>query len=361
MFAGQECFEHHRKRGREEDYADISVGGTLGFTEHRSKRIQSLPLRTSPTSKRWAEPPNFPPSNPMFAMPGPPRTMTPISSDAEEPALEEHVWADEPELIPQKSSTVTVSEISDGDMDMMDTSEPVGSGPGNPTAPNNTGRIPTPIHCSFAAQVRGNSWNDACVTLRRGPTLATTPEEPNAMAFNSNGAVDITGQNATMTDRESVPRFLDGAAATAEVMSDWNMVQHRRLPSPISECGGEDSLGSPGMVLDSSPQRGGRLSQVTHQHPLLAGLPPRASSAMEGGQFARNGSPGRDSQNSNAMDVESPATPSPKKGHTRSRHTLNSWTALQPGMTRSFSIGYRADCEKCQKKVPGHFNHIIIS
>ncbi len=28
---------------------------------------------------------------------------------------------------------------------------------------------------------------------------------------------------------------------------------------------------------------------------------------------------------------------------------------------KSFSIGYRADCEKCRNRVPGHFNHIIVS
>ncbi|CCF47106.1 hypothetical protein CH063_15626 [Colletotrichum higginsianum] len=65
-----------------------------------------------------------------------------------------------------------------------------------------------------------------------------------------------------------------------------------------------------------------------------------------------------------AMPTETtsaPATPSPgRKGHIRSRHTVNSWT-WQPGMKKSLSIGYRADCEKCRLKVPGHFNHIIVS
>jgi hypothetical protein len=30
-------------------------------------------------------------------------------------------------------------------------------------------------------------------------------------------------------------------------------------------------------------------------------------------------------------------------------------------MKKSFSMGFRADCDKCRAKVPGHFNHIIIS
>lgn len=60
-------------------------------------------------------------------------------------------------------------------------------------------------------------------------------------------------------------------------------------------------------------------------------------------------------------DGADPETPSPhRKGHQRNMHTVNTWT-WQPGMKRSFSIGYRADCDKCRDKVPGHFNHIIIS
>lgn len=67
------------------------------------------------------------------------------------------------------------------------------------------------------------------------------------------------------------------------------------------------------------------------------------------------------------VDVErhdgSPETP--RKGHTRSKHSLRPWTGPggDPGeggmMKRSFTMGYRSDCEKCRLKVPGHFSHII--
>jgi len=43
--------EWQRKRVRDDDYADIATGGTLGFTEHRSVRPPPfilLPLRASP-------------------------------------------------------------------------------------------------------------------------------------------------------------------------------------------------------------------------------------------------------------------------------------------------------------------------
>ncbi|KAL2127184.1 hypothetical protein VTI74DRAFT_11193 [Chaetomium olivicolor] len=338
MFSEPQPHEHHRKRHREEDTEILE--GPVGFTEHRNKRLHSLPLRTSPHSKRWIDPQTFPLSTSTFPGPAPSHIITP-----EEPIPEQHMWADEPELI-------SGNQPGTMDLDMMDMSEPnygqdQTTTEGQLNMPSATGRIPTPIHCSFAAQVRGNSWIGGSMTP--GDVLATTPEEPNASAFNTNGLVDLASQQLYRPP-------------AAQVMADWSMVQeNRRLPSPISECGAEDGVDGPPMALGTSPQFGGHLNHLTHEHPLLAGLPPRAASAFEG-RTAREGTPLSESHGGgNAMDVESPATPSLKKGHTRSKHTLNTWTALQPGMKRSFSIGYRADCDKCRNKVPGHFNHIIIS
>ncbi|TAQ90580.1 hypothetical protein B7494_g1116 [Chlorociboria aeruginascens] len=69
------------------------------------------------------------------------------------------------------------------------------------------------------------------------------------------------------------------------------------------------------------------------------------------------------------MEIESPSPISPdretptKKGHYRSKHSLRAWTGgsgeAMPGMKRTFSMGYRADCEKCRLKIPGHYSHII--
>ncbi|KAK3991497.1 hypothetical protein QBC44DRAFT_236869 [Cladorrhinum sp. PSN332] len=339
-----------RKRGREEEFADISPGGTLGFTEHRSKRIQSLPLRTSPNSMRWPEPPRLPAQAPSFPpMHQQPRTITPGSSDSEDVVIEHCGWADEPELISQGPSS---GMMVDCDMDMMDTSEPVPAqndshnflAPGRfqnePTGTSVSGRIPTPIHCTFASQIRGSNWNETHALPMQHIALATTPEEPTALAFCNNGMADMP--------------VYEQRVANPQAVVDWSMVhvQNRPFPSPISESSKEDS---PGMIVNSTPSaqnQGNHLSHLTHQHPLIAGLPHREAT------------PGADSPNGDGdgmMEVESPGTPSPKRGHTRSRHTVNSWTTLQPGMKRSFSIGYRSDCEKCRMKVPGHFNHIIIS
>lgn len=51
----------------------------------------------------------------------------------------------------------------------------------------------------------------------------------------------------------------------------------------------------------------------------------------------------------------------PKRGHVRSKHSLRNWTGFSPeaGGVRKFSMGYKADCDKCRNRVPGHFSHII--
>jgi len=71
------------------------------------------------------------------------------------------------------------------------------------------------------------------------------------------------------------------------------------------------------------------------------------------------------------MEVETPnqqeqGKETPKKGHSRSKHSLRNWSGFggelngnAGGMKKSFSMGYRNDCEKCRMKVPGHFSHII--
>lgn len=194
------------------------------------------------------------------------------------------------------------------------------------------GRMPTPIQPSFAAQVRGQQGEWA------GPGPAVT---------SLNGVVNMGHHGTGFSDDQCVPR-------TMATEADWHSLQNnRRLPSPISE--GEDSvvcnqaMNSPGMVLDNNFQNqlSTRLenSSLSSPHAMEH---PNAMMDVESSPKATETS-------------EDPTTPSPgRRGHIRSRHTINNWT-WQPGMKKSLSIGYRADCEKCRLKVPGHFNHIIIS
>lgn len=338
------------------------------------KRLQSLPFRTSPASKRLSFPPAFNngslSNNTSFNTPQPPHTITPNDSDSEDankfnmlheaaapfmapgavptPQTADAAFTHAPEMVDEY-------RMNDVDMDMdMDGADSgsgmhaggaihLGPGPSQPdlVQPGSiTSRMPTPIQPSFAAQVRGNNWGGAAGNLMHSSAFSHPPPD------------------------RSIPRSLDHHA-----MADWNLVQNRRLPSPISESGGEE-LGSPRMVLDTQ---------------LRQGMPPRAASAMDfsapprtpsalstfsdvtgdsssgsGSNYSGNTFSTDSCSGANAMDIEPPVAPSPKKGHARSRHVLNGWTEM-PGMKKTFSIGYRADCEKCRQKVPGHFNHIIVS
>ncbi|KAK6211520.1 hypothetical protein QIS74_10784 [Colletotrichum tabaci] len=338
-----------RKRGRDDD-EDLH-NGTLSFGEHRNKRLQCLPLRTSPTSsKLW--------STPMVPLSSVPCTLTPGDSDSEElPASRFSPWSSSPAPMSCQPSPYGLTE-SDRDMDMMDTMSP-------PPVPqpqqqqqyhhnqhthadhhaSGTGRMPTPIQPNFAAHVRGGAWG--------GPGPAVS---------HLNGVVNMGHMHAGFTPDQSrcIPRTMEGT-------DDWHAVQNRRLPSPISE--GEDSssraasgsLSPPGMILDS-----GFPSNLTMrlEQSSLDGRFHSDAGMMDIEDHTHMMSDDSITTTVDAMPTETtsaPATPSPgRKGHIRSRHTINSWT-WQPGMKKSLSIGYRADCEKCRLKVPGHFNHIIVS
>lgn len=161
---------------------------------------------------------------------------------------------------------------------------------------NATNRMPTPIQPSFAAQIRGQQHEWAG-----------------------------SGLHPNLVNDQCIPR-------TIATEADWQTVQNnRRLPSPISEC--DDS--APVSCQDPSPR--------CMEHPnAMMDVESRASSQPP------------------EADPDSPGPSPERRGHMRSKHTINTWT-WQPGMKKSFSIGYRADCEKCRLKVPGHFNHIVIS
>ncbi|KAK0104571.1 hypothetical protein ONS95_004857 [Cadophora gregata] len=282
-----------RKRNREDDEETVMSG----FSEHRSKRrIATLPHRQSPKIARHTSP-TFSWGSNYTSQPAPP-TITPADSDSEEAA-----GSAEPRSFfsPYSSSPTTAgltqsgppspfldgfesqpnvesTQMSDApsyteDFEMTDS---IHLSPGpfqSDQSPSISGRIPTPIHSSFAPFIRAEK-----------------------------ASVHREGDFAD--DEALVDRFRRG----------------RRLPSPISE--GETS---PSVIV--------------------AGF---GDMQME-----------VESSSQHDPDKETPT----KKGHTRSKHSLRNWTGfgseLNGGMKRSFSMGYRADCEKCRLKVPGHFSHII--
>lgn len=179
-----------------------------------------------------------------------------------------------------------------------------------------TGRMPTPIQPTFAAQVRG-----------QGQQWAESGRS---------GLVNMGHQYSGFARPTDLPT----------TKADWRSFQNNRsLPSPICEM--EPPTHDSGECEHMGQRQGPHgdadsLREMEHPNCMMDVETPRMPQqpAEQGGE---------------------PASPSPaRKGHIRSMHTVNSWT-WQPGMKRSFSIGYRSDCDKCRDKVPGHFNHIIVS
>ncbi|OAR01758.1 hypothetical protein LLEC1_07133 [Akanthomyces lecanii] len=276
MFATQQytdMMDAGRKRQRDE--AELASGST-GFSEHRAKRLQCLPVRTSPMSTQHSL-----------------QSPTMMASGM-----------DGTEFPPNTNYSTWQNNASDYQQTaMMDTIEMQSAVPSHLQPDAATSRIPTPIQPSFADQLRGQQWANS--------------------AAGRHGVVNMGHHQAGIADQPC-------AQCDAPPGQDWQ--SNRRLPSPISES--EDCMAH-------SP--GNSAALLAMEHP----------NAMMDIEIQRHGT-----SDDGEGDPDSPN--SHRKGHTRSRHTVNTWT-WQPGMKRSFSIGYRSDCDKCRDKVPGHFNHIIIS
>lgn len=202
-----------------------------------------------------------------------------------------------------------------------------------------TGRMPTPIQPSFAAQVRGQ---------QNGWAASGHSQLP------PNGVVNLGHHVTGLSHEQAIPRAMAGEA-------DWQVLHNnRRLPSPISEMGDpnmQSAIDGQGccMMMDDQEQ----FAQPNQASPAH-GLMPEQLSPMHAMEHP-NAMIDADSHHHHGESDTDPSSSSPnRRGHQRSKHTVNSWT-WQPGMKKSFSIGYRSDCEKCRLKVPGHFNHIVIS
>lgn len=242
------------------------------------------------------------------------------------------------------SSAVHLAPQQDAEMDMMDTGHsppPDHDESAQASAllhDRSTGRMPTPIQPSFAVQVRGqqNGW-------AAGGQAQLAP----------NGVANLGHHVTGLSHDQAIPRAMACEA-------DWQILHNnRRLPSPISEIGDlnvQSASDGQGCMMVDGQEQFAQQGQVSPVHDSMSGQV-SPMHAME----HPNAMIDADSHHHHGESDTDPSSPSPnRRGHQRSKHTVNSWT-WQPGMKKSFSIGYRSDCEKCRLKVPGHFNHIVIS
>ncbi|KAH7375551.1 hypothetical protein B0T11DRAFT_10387 [Plectosphaerella cucumerina] len=322
-----------RKRLRDDELENL----VCGFGEHRNKRL-ALPVRTLPNSQNRPSPSPFPSAGTHDA--------NAAGSDQDQTMGHQATWppsppSDEADMDMAMDLASPPQETQTFQSFTVDHTFPVTV----VTEHSHTGRVPTPIQPSFSAQVRGNGqWGGAGY---------------NSTATQMNGVVNMGHVHSGAVQDRAVPRTMQGSEA-------WPADVSRRIPSPIMEGDGLSGIASPSMSVDSEHIAG------CHDHACEATVDDSmADSSVFSPSFPNKHprQPGNyepydpdDSLPPLVQTTSAPATPVPGRspGHIRSRHTLNNWT-LQPGMKKSFSMGFRADCDKCRAKVPGHFNHIIIS
>lgn len=157
------------------------------------------------------------------------------------------------------------------------------------------------------------------------PATHTTPSHPTLSVSGGRIATPICGHFAPDVAMDTTDDMVVHSGSEQSVLGEeesrWRKA--RRLPSPISEDEDADSM----LSSKSKPRMASHLEPPSRQSdgtaPLLM-LPTEGRRVGSGGSHRRIGS----------YDART-------------------------GITTTFSMGYRADCEKCVMKVPGHYAHII--
>ncbi|KAA6412591.1 MAG: hypothetical protein FRX48_03582 [Lasallia pustulata] len=194
------------------------------------------------------------------------------------------------------ASSLHLESLSDNDFEMTDSQPPSSPRPWE-TAPysHTTSHLSSINHPSY-------------------PSFQTLPP---AQAYNGGRiATPIYGHFASI-DTAMETEIAESSQTQQEIDHDL-FIRRRRLPSPISE---DEAMDSPTTVA------GGML------HKLDMG--------REGDAFPASAGTATDPPRSNSWPAARRGKGTEKKG----KITL--------------SMGYRADCEKCKNKVPGHYSHFI--
>ncbi|OJD15122.1 hypothetical protein AJ78_04607 [Emergomyces pasteurianus Ep9510] len=398
------------KRQREDDFEAAELD-----SERDRKKPRPLPFRTSPTSKHTTL---FSQTHQFFPVVEIPATITPVESSDDD----ENGTASDMVLSPRSQTgkkddmsflSIRVQPCSDADSDLEMTDQPLSSS--NPISPCSTaglaptwpgsaipspiphrlitqslnisaGRTATPIYGHFTANMSLNA-------MRQSSNMANDPSAvvPYSAAGSTSSAVTTA---TTSPSTASLP-------ASAVVGEDW--WRHRRLPSPISE----DEI-SPTTTF---PQVRRHLKTKTNTSTTGASAPPPCTHAWER-KSPKTCIPEPQQQSSTTVyqrhlnhniftlaDADAAGATGgsstlaiPAHNHIWSIgnnphkptwfHQLAAKTTAEPNTTNippvstdnttipqreqtgrspkiSIAMGYRADCDKCQRRVPGHYSHII--
>jgi len=234
------------------------------------------------------------------------------------------------------------------------------------------------MHQSTASPRRDANWSSGPGPALHHVYLAETQQRSLAPLESSPESNCATSRDDIMID--SVPRGMQND-------TDWYNVQNRRLPSPLSDT--DDSSAAsvsldvcvPDMILDNgipsrrpmwetsneTYQRGdgswaviGSASPVSQRGTRAAWYSDLTLDTITIGHACNHEATSDTSMQQSWHDGQSsPHSPSAnRKGHARSRHTLGSPSTV-PSISKTLSMGYRTDCDKCRDRVPGHYNHFL--
>jgi len=324
---------YHFKRPREDEDAEMDMSPSS------SKRIRTLPsasatlpFRDSPTSQHSTA------FSSTRLIPKPP-ALTPAESSDEDSEIEFH----SPEYPPKANIPTFFSTDADMDYDMGD-AQPFGSPMFSPKTPGHallgSSGLPSP-----------------------GYTQLLTVASPHNLSANANARIPtpIYGhfsnlQRTTIANANSPTAANPPPAGVVRTTNEQHdaFLRRRRLPSPICEDAPVESPTTLTMLQDldmsASPASAAFPSHTAdfpvHTDEIPQSKPSPDFSTPFSPTFGRRKSSGADSGDSNRSSVSS--------GRRRS-------DAVSGGERQKFvfSMGFRADCEKCREHVPGHYSHVL--
>ncbi|OAX78970.1 hypothetical protein ACJ72_06718 [Emergomyces africanus] len=356
------------------------------------KKPRPLPFRTSPTSKHTTL---FSQTHQFFPGVEIPATITPVESSddddggtASDMVLSPRSQTEKKEDMSFLSIRIQPCPDADSDLEMTDQPRfssnaisPCSTAGLSPSWPGSAipspiphrlitqslnisgGRTATPIYGHFTVNMNPNVMGQGSNTAANDPSISV----PSSAAGSISSSITTIVTSSPSTD--SLPVLADGEGAW------WS---RRRLPSPISE----DEV-SPTTTFPQINRH-----QKTKSNISTTGV----SASGPSNQAWERKSPNTSSSEPQKQAWTSSTLAIPEQNYTWHVDTnphKNTWshqsatrTAAHPNTTDtppvstdnttipqrektgrtskiSIAMGYRADCDKCQRRVPGHYSHII--
>ncbi|CAK3826232.1 Hypothetical predicted protein [Lecanosticta acicola] len=237
----------------------------------------------------------------------------------------------------EQSSSIVSEPGSPQDISMSDGDEGMGGATFSQSPEDNFITHPRPaIHSPWGQRLRTERVPTPAVPMRPGassPRIRTGPKQHIRKRHpqqNSTGSAGSTGSDhlevPSPIDEDEVPTPPSAAEAAGSQLSQLT----------VSDVDMDESDAAPTISIDPArpPSVNANKTQQDYSNPL-GPMESGAHSLVVRKQRQRSGA--LSSGNSPVRCVD-PSTTSHKRG---------------------FSMGFRADCEKCRLKVPGHMNHFI--